>query len=110
MAENPRPDHRSVIVHFANSNEEQVGRIARLGALVSANPYYPVGFADKFGEVGLGPQRADAMVRANSVLKTDIPLSYHSDLPIAPARRSTSSGAPSTASRRQAESPDPSSG
>jgi predicted amidohydrolase YtcJ len=85
MAENPRPDHRSVIVHFANSNEEQIGRIARLGALVSANPYYPVGFADKFGEVGLGPERADAMVRANSVVKRNIPLSYHSDLPIGPA-------------------------
>jgi len=85
MAENPRPDHRSVIVHFANANEEQVDRIARLGALVSANPYYPVGFADKFGEVGLGPERADAMVRANSVLNHNIPLSYHSDLPIAPA-------------------------
>ena len=85
MAENPRADHRTVIVHFANSTEEQVGRIARLGAIVSANPYYPVGFADKYGEVGLGPQRADVMVRAASVLKHDIPLSYHSDLPMGPA-------------------------
>ena len=85
MAENPRADHRSVIVHFANSNEEQVGRIARLGAIVSANPYYPVGFADKYCEVGLGPKRADVMVRAASVLKHDVPLSYHSDLPMGPA-------------------------
>jgi predicted amidohydrolase YtcJ len=85
MAENPRADHRTVIVHFANSTEEQIGRIARLGAIVSANPYDPVGFADKYGEVGLGPERADVMVRANSVLKRDIPLSYHSDLPMGPA-------------------------
>jgi len=85
MAENPRPDHRSVIVHFANSTEDQVGRIARLGAIVSANPYYPVGFADKYGEVGLGPQRADAMVRSASVVKNKIPLSFHSDLPMGPA-------------------------
>jgi predicted amidohydrolase YtcJ len=85
MAENPRADHRTVIVHFANSTEEQIGRIARLGALVSANPYYPVGFADKYGEVGLGPQRADAMVRSASVLKHSIPLSFHSDLPMGPA-------------------------
>ena len=55
MAEDPRADHRSVIVHFANSSEEQVARIARLGAIVSANPYYPVGFADKYSEYGLGP-------------------------------------------------------
>ncbi|RBP12875.1 hypothetical protein DFR50_11364 [Roseiarcus fermentans] len=85
MAETPRADHRTVIVHFANSTEQQVGRIARLGAIVSANPYYPVGFADKYGAVGLGPERADVMVRAASVLKHDIPLSYHSDLPMGPA-------------------------
>jgi len=85
MHDNPRADHRSVIVHFASSTEEQIARIARLGALVSANPYYPVGFADKYGEVGLGPERADKMVRAASVLKHHIPLSYHSDLPMAPS-------------------------
>jgi predicted amidohydrolase YtcJ len=85
MAENPRSDHRTVIVHFANSTEDQVGRIARLGAIVSANPYYPVGFADKYSKIGLGPQRADSMVRAASVLQHRIPLSYHSDLPMGPA-------------------------
>lgn len=81
----PRIDHRSVIVHFANSTEEQVDRIARLGAIVSANPYYPVGFADKYGEWGLGPKRADTMVRSASVLQRRIPLSFHSDLPMCPA-------------------------
>lgn len=85
MAENPRYDHRAVIVHFANSTDAQVERIARLGALVSANSYYTVGFADKYGEVGLGKQRADVMVRSGSVLKNNIPLSFHSDLPMAPA-------------------------
>jgi len=85
MRENPRPDHRTVIVHFANSSEQQVGRIARLGCIVSSNPYYPVGFADKFGEVGLGKERADAMVRNGSVVRQHIPLSFHSDLPMAPA-------------------------
>lgn len=82
MRENPRAGHRSVIVHFATSTQEQIARIARLGAIVSANPYYTVGFADKFGEFGLGPQRADDMVRSASVLKRHIPLSFHSDLPM----------------------------
>ncbi len=81
----PRTNHRTVIVHFANSTEEQVQRIAELGAIVSANPYYPVGFADKYSEWGLGPQRADVMVRSASVLKNNIPLSFHSDLPMCPA-------------------------
>ena len=85
MRENPRPNHRTVIVHFANSTEEQIGRIARLGAIVSANPYYPVGFADKYGEVGLGQPRADLMVRSASVVKHGIPLSFHSDLPMGPS-------------------------
>src|SRR5208282_3763712 len=85
MAENPRADHRTVIVHFANSTEEQIDRIARLGAIVSANPYYPVGFADKFCDSGLGPERANAMVRANLVLRRGISLSYHSDMPMGPS-------------------------
>ncbi|MCK9914621.1 amidohydrolase [Microbacteriaceae bacterium K1510] len=84
-AEHPRSDHRSVIVHFANSTEEQVARIKKLGAIVSANPYYTVGFADKYSKTGLGPERADTMVRAKSVLDHGIPLSYHSDLPMAPS-------------------------
>jgi len=85
MRENPKANHRAVIVHFACSTEEQVGRIARLGAIVSANPYYTVGFADKYGKFGLGPERADAMVRSASVLKRHIPLSFHSDLPMGPS-------------------------
>ena len=85
MRENPRADHRCVIVHFANSTEEQVGRIARLGAIVSANPYYVTGFSDKYSEFGLGPKRADAMVRSASVVNHHIPYSFHSDLPMAPS-------------------------
>ncbi|MFN3658595.1 MAG: amidohydrolase [Pseudolabrys sp.] len=83
--ERPRTDHRCVVVHFANSTEEQVARIARLGAIVSANPYYTTGFADMYSAFGLGPARADRMVRAKSVLDRGISLSYHSDLPMAPS-------------------------
>ena len=84
LAEKPRADHRTVIVHFANSTPEQVSRIKQLGAIVSANPYYTTAFADKYGEFGLGPERADAMVRANTVVREGISLSYHSDLPMGP--------------------------
>ncbi len=85
MKRHPRIDHRTVIVHFATSTEEQVDRIARLGAIVSANPYYPIGFADKYREIGLGPERADPMVRSRSVVDRGIPLSFHSDLPMGPS-------------------------
>lgn len=86
MRENPRYDHRTVIVHFANSTDEQVARIARLGAIVSANPYYLAGFADRYGGVGLGPDRADSMVRLGAVAGRGVPISLHSDLPMGPAR------------------------
>ena len=82
LDEAPRDDHRTVIVHFANSTPEQVDRIAELGAIVSSNPYYPVGFADKYAEWGLGPERADVMTRNRSVIDRGVPLSFHSDLPM----------------------------
>lgn len=82
---NPRPDHRCVIVHFANSRPDQIARIARLGLLISANPYYTTQFADRYGEVGLGPERADRMVCSASALAAGIPLSFHSDLPMGPS-------------------------
>lgn len=85
MREHPRADHRTVIVHFANSTDDQIKRAARLGAIVSANPYYTTGFADKYGQVGLGKERADMMVRAASVLNNKMSLSYHSDLPMGPS-------------------------
>jgi len=82
LAEAPRDDHRTVVVHFANSTPEQVDRIAELGAIVSSNPYYPVGFADKYAEWGLGPERADVMTRNRSVVDRGVSLSFHSDLPM----------------------------
>ena len=84
MKENPRQDHRFVVVHFASSNEQQIAKIGRLGAIVSANPYYTTAFANKY-EPALGEYRADHMVRSASVLKVTPHLSFHSDLPMAPS-------------------------
>ena len=85
MRENPRYDHRSVLVHLATSTDEQVARIARLGAIASVNPYYPTALADKYGKEGLGPDRADAMARLGSLVRRGVPVSLHSDLPMSPA-------------------------
>ncbi|MCA0295046.1 MAG: amidohydrolase [Actinobacteria bacterium] len=86
MARNPRTDHRTTIVHFGFSREDQVDRIARLGAIVSANPYYLTALADRYGEQGIGPERSDAIVRLGEVRRAGIPLSLHSDMPMAPGR------------------------
>lgn len=83
---NPRPDHRTNVVHFAVSRPEQVARIGRLGAIVSGNPYYPVALADEYRKHSLGAERADSMVRLGDVERAGIPFSLHSDMPMAPAR------------------------
>lgn len=85
LKETPREDHRFTIVHFANSTDEQVKRLSELGAIISANPYYVTGFSDKFSEVGLGPERAHAMVRLGTAEALGMSVSLHSDMPMAPA-------------------------
>lgn len=86
QARNPRQDHRTTIVHFAFSTPEQVLRIRELDAIVSANPYYVVALSDNYGEHGIGPARADQMVRLGDVVAEGIPLSLHSDMTMAPGQ------------------------
>lgn len=83
MQRNFREDHRTVIVHFGFSRPEQVLRIARLGAQVSANPFYPIILADQYSKVGIGAERAQEMVRLGDVVRAGVPLSLHSDTPMA---------------------------
>ncbi len=61
-------------------------KLKSLGAIISVNPYYVTGFSEKFGEeVGLGKERAHAMVRLATIEKEKIPVSLHSDAPMAPS-------------------------
>ena len=85
MKNNPRKDHGFTVVHFAVSNDGQVAELAKLGATITANPYYVSALADKYSEFGLGPDRADHLVRLGSVAKTSMPIALHSDMPMAPA-------------------------
>jgi len=85
LRRNPRYDHRTVLVHFAVSGPDQVARIKNLGAIVSGNPYYVTALADQYSEVGLGPQRADSMVRLGDLTRAGVSWSLHSDMPMAPA-------------------------
>lgn len=84
MARNPRPDHRTVLIHFAVSGADQIERLARAGVIVSGNPYYVTALADQYGKVGLGPERADNMVRLGDLDRGKIRWSLHSDMPMAP--------------------------
>jgi len=86
MRRHPRYDHRTVIIHFAVSNADQVARIKRLGAVVSGNPYYPVALADNYRQNGLTPEVADSLVRMGDVERAGISYSFHSDMPMAPGQ------------------------
>ncbi len=86
MKRNPRTDHRTVIVHFGFSRSDQITRIAQLGALVSANPFYTTVLADRYSEVGIGPERAQEMVRLGEAVRAGISVSLHADMPMAPGK------------------------
>lgn len=86
MSRNPRRDHRTVIVHFGFSRPDQVARIARLGAIVSANPFYPIALTDRYSEVGIGKDRAQEMVRLGDVVRAGVSVSLHADMPMAPGQ------------------------
>ena len=86
MERRPREDHRTVIIHFAVSQKDQVHRIKKLGAVVSANPYYPIALADNYRSNGMEPARADNMVRLGDVERAGISYSLHSDMPMAPGQ------------------------
>jgi len=83
--ETPRQDHRFTLHHLGYSTDEQSRRMAKLGALVSANPYYLYTLGDKYSEIGLGPERASGIFRGASLTKAGVPLSLHSDFTMAPA-------------------------
>ena len=82
---NPRINHRTTIVHFGYSAADQIDRIKELGLIVSANPYYVTVLSDLYSRIGVGYERSQEMVRLGDVARADIPLSLHSDMPMAPA-------------------------
>ena len=86
MRRQPRHDHRTVAIHLAVSRQDQVGRMQRLGVIVSANPYYVRALADAYAQKGLGPERADSMVRLGDIERAGVPYSLHSDMPMAPGQ------------------------
>jgi hypothetical protein len=86
MRRHPHDDHRTVAIHLAVSRKDQVERMKRLGVIVSGNPYYVRALADAYAKEGLGPERADNMVRLGDIERAGISFSLHSDMPMAPGQ------------------------
>lgn len=83
--EHPRINHRFTLEHFALSTPEQVRRIAQLGVLVSANPYYVYELSSTYAQLSLGYERASQMCRLGSLVRQGVPVALHSDFTMAPA-------------------------
>ncbi|MDX2319906.1 MAG: amidohydrolase family protein [Moritella sp.] len=79
-----REDHRFTLHHMGYFNKDQVKQLVDLGIETSVNPYYLWALADKYSEVGLGSERAENLVRVNSLMKSKVPVSFHSDFSMAP--------------------------
>lgn len=86
MARKPRTDHRTVLVHFGFSQPEQVAKWVKLGGIVSSNPYYVTALAGRYAQLGIGPERAANIAAHGDVVKNGGSLSFHSDMPMAPAK------------------------
>jgi predicted amidohydrolase YtcJ len=80
----PRFDHRFTLHHVGFHSNAQSLRMAALGAHASVNPYYIHALADSYAKLGLGQERADQIVRAGSLVRNGLRVSFHSDFMMAP--------------------------
>ena len=81
---NPRINHRFTLHHMGYYTDDMAEEIKSLGVEASVNPYYLWALADKYSDNGLGKERGENLVRINSLVKRDIPVSFHSDFSMAP--------------------------
>ncbi len=84
QAQKPRFDHRFMMHHVGFHTNAQSTKMAALGAHASVNPYFIHALADDYSLLGLGPERAAQIVRAGSLIRSGIRVSFHSDFMMAP--------------------------
>lgn len=84
--ESPREKHRVTVEHAGYFTEDQADRIAKLGLLVSAAPYYFYTLADKYSAEGLGTVRAHAIAPMKWLFDRGVTTAFHSDFTMAPSQ------------------------
>lgn len=82
--EKPRFDHRFMMHHVGFHTNAQSRKMSALGAHASVNPYFIHALADDYSILGLGPERASQIVRAGSLIRSGMRVSFHSDFMMAP--------------------------
>ncbi len=86
QAREPIDDHRLTLHHLAYFSEAQARRMAELGVMASVNTYFAYAMGDKFGQHGLGEQRAARISAVGDLEKHNVKTSFHSDFFMAPAK------------------------
>ena len=81
----PSPGRRIVLEHYGYAREDQHARVARMGIVVSNNAYYAHELAPIYARHGLGPERAADISPLGGLERAGVPVSFHSDYPMAPA-------------------------
>ncbi len=81
----PAPDRRVVLEHYGYAREDQHARVRELGLAVSNNAYYLHELAPIYARDGLGPDRAADISPLGGLARAGVPISFHSDFPMAPA-------------------------
>jgi len=84
--EKPRFNHGFTLEHFGLSTPEQVYRLSKLGANVSANAYYVHELSDLYANHTVGSERASSMSRIGSCFREGVTTGLHSDFTMAPAQ------------------------
>jgi hypothetical protein len=86
--DNPRQNHRTTVEHAGYFTKDQADKIADLGLLVSAAPYYLYALADKYSDekTGIGKDRAEAISPLRWLFDNQVPTALHSDFTMAPSQ------------------------
>lgn len=80
----PRADARPVIVHAQTAREDQLDRMAALGAIPSFFVLHTWYWGDRHRERFLGPERAARISPLASAALRGIPFTLHADTPVVP--------------------------
>ncbi len=81
----PRIDHRFTLQHYGMSTADMARQLARLGGVVSVNPYY-VYYRSEFNAPHVGSDRAYTAARLKTLVDAGVPTALHADTPVAPPR------------------------
>lgn len=81
----PRLGNSLVMEHYGLAHDGLNRRVARLGASVSANPYYVHALGDTYAELGVGRDRAQKIAPVGALADLGVTVALHSDFGMAPA-------------------------